>query len=90
MICQYGDWINIWFELNPVKDNKRGFDKMIGNVPELYEFSDGKESYNLTAILTFWFYFSNAMALPILALKNNEIKIYLEINTFDKCYSRFY
>jgi hypothetical protein len=83
---QYGDWMNIWFELNPVKNNKRGFDKMIGNVKELTDFSSGKKIYKVFVPLTFWFCFSNGLSLPIIALQNNEIKLYLEFNQFSHCH----
>merc|ERR1711871_45593 len=83
---QYGDWMNIWFELNPVKSNERGFNKMIGNVEELVSYSNGKESYQLFIPLTFWFCFSKGLSLPIVSLKYNEIKIYLEFNDFSSCY----
>lgn len=83
---QYGDWMNIWFELNPVKSNSRGFNKMIGNVKELTEFSNGKESYQLFIPLTFWFCFSKGLSLPIVSMQYNEIKIYLEFNDFSSCF----
>ncbi|VVU94898.1 Major capsid protein N-terminus [seawater metagenome] len=83
---QYGDWMNIWFELNPVKNNIKGFENMIGNVKELTNFTNGKKSYLVYVPLTFWFCFSNGLALPIIALQYNEIKLYLEFNEFNKCH----
>jgi hypothetical protein len=40
---QYGDWMNIWFELTRYRDVY----KMMGDVPEIYEFTAGKPSYSI-------------------------------------------
>ena len=33
----YGEWLNIWHELNLSQDKKDGYNKMICNIPELYD-----------------------------------------------------
>ena len=33
----YGEWLNIWHELNLSQDKKDGYNKMIGNITELYD-----------------------------------------------------
>ena len=81
---QYGDWMNIWNEL--VGTNNSGFDKMIGNIKELTDFTDGKEEYTLYIPLKFWFCGKSGLALPLINLYYHEVKITLELNDIEKVY----
>jgi hypothetical protein len=81
---QYGDWLNIWHELT-IADTKN-LNKILGNVKEVTEFSNGKKSYKLFIPLRFWFNRFPGLALPIIALQYNNIKINLELNDFNQCY----
>ncbi len=80
----YGDWLNIWSELT-VTENRRGLDKMIGNVPELTELTNGKGSYRLNIPLYFWFNRHNGLALPIIALQYTDVKIHIEFSRLEDC-----
>lgn len=82
----YSDWLNIWNELTIGYGNKRGYNNMIGNVKKLTEFSNGKDSYNLTIPINLWFTQESGLHLPITALNYHNVKIDIEFNTFDKCY----
>ena len=82
---QYGDWLNIWTELTTPISQRRGLDKMIGNLPELYENTNGKKGFLLYIPLMFWFCRNVNMALPIIALDNADIKINIEFNQLDDC-----
>ena len=33
----YGEWLHIWHELNLTSDQRDGYNKMIGNIPEIYD-----------------------------------------------------
>lgn len=81
----YGEWLNLWAELTQRKDDD-GIDKMIGNIPELYNFSNGKDSYTLYVPLQFWFCRASGLALPIVSLQYTDVKINVELNDFDKCH----
>lgn len=81
----YGDYLNIWSELTTSLAHKRGLDKMIGNVPELTEFSNGKKGYQLYVPLMFWFCRHPNLALPLVALENADVKINVEFNGLDDC-----
>lgn len=81
---QYGDWLNIWHELT-LKD-EQNVDKMIGDVEKLTSFTNGKDSYQLFIPLQFWFNRIAGLALPVVSLQYNHIKINLELNDFDKCH----
>ena len=79
----YGEWMNIWYELT-IKKQKR-IDMLIGDIKEITEFSDGKKSYKLTIPLNFWFCQSPGLALPILSLKDDDVKVNIEFRDFDQC-----
>ena len=81
----YGKWLNIWAELT----GKRWDDinKAIGNVPELFTYSSSKQSYELFIPLQFWFCRSSSLALPIMCLQYNDVKINLELADASACYN---
>jgi len=74
----YADWLQIWSELTNNNNNDRGLDIMIGNVPELTNFTNSKESYVLTIPLYFWFCKNYGLSLPIVALEFSDVKINVE------------
>jgi len=82
----YGEWLNIWSELLGSKDQDRGLDIMIGNVPELTNFTNGKDPYTLYIPLQFWFCRNSGLALPLVSLQYSEVKISVELNAADQCY----
>ena len=82
---QYGEWLHIWDEMTRVSE-ENGLDIMIGNVPALYEFSLGKPTYELYIPLRFWFCRNNGLALPIIALQYNEVKVAVEFRKARECY----
>jgi hypothetical protein len=81
----YGDWLNIWHELTVKKEKE--IDKMIGNIKELTDHTNGKKFYKLFIPLQFWFNRVAGLALPIVGLQYNHIKINLEIASFNKLYT---
>ena len=74
----YGDWLYIWSILSNDKNNNRSLDRMIGNVPELTEFSSNKDEYLLHIPLSFWFCKNPGLSLPIVALEFSDVKINVE------------
>jgi hypothetical protein len=80
---QYGDWLNIWYELTVPKN--KDLRKMLGDVKALTEFTNGKKSYKLFIPLQFWFNRITGLALPVISLQYNHVKLNLEINDFEKC-----
>jgi hypothetical protein len=79
---QYGEWLYIWHELTKTDIN---IDNMIGNIPELYDYSSSKDEYKLYIPLNFWFCKSYSNALPINAMQAYDIRINFELNEFEKC-----
>lgn len=75
---QYGDWLNIWYELTHVVGQERGYAKMIGDVSALTNVStENKPAYQLYIPLQFWFNRNNGLALPLIALQYHDVRITL-------------
>jgi hypothetical protein len=82
----FGDWLNIWYELTLSLGKKKGYNKMIGNVELLTDYSNGKQSYGLNIPLNFWFCQDTGIALPLIAMIHNDIKLHIEFNDFNLCF----
>jgi hypothetical protein len=84
----YGEWLNLWAELTGKMrgDLSRGYNIMIGNVPEMTNFSSSKNGYILYIPLQFWFCRSSGSALPLISLQYCDIKINVEFQDAEKCY----
>lgn len=83
----YGDWINIWNELTNRKSTLKSYNKMIGNISELTNYSQTKNSTILYIPLSFWFCLDTGLALPLIALVHNDIRINVQFNDINKCYN---
>lgn len=83
---QYGDWLNIWYELTNNYGKVSAYNKMIGNIELLTSFTNGKTSYGLNIPLNFWFCQDSGLALPLIAMIHNDIKLHVEFNDFNNTY----
>jgi hypothetical protein len=81
----YGDWLNVWHELTVTQE--KNIDQMLGDVRTLTEYSNGKRIYKLFIPLQFWFNRFAGLALPIVSLQYNHIKINIEIAPLRKLYT---
>lgn len=64
-------------------NQQRGYDIMIGNVPELYEFNDSQRLQNKLYIpLNFWFNKYVGNALPLLCLLYVDVELIIEMNNY--------
>lgn len=81
----YGEWLYIWSTLITRNINDNGLNKLIGNVPELIDFTNGKCEYTLYIPLQFWFCRITGSALPLVSLQYCDIKINVEFYPLDKC-----
>lgn len=80
----YGEWLNLMTDLFGPQD--RGIMNMLGDIPELTDFSGSKDAYTLYIPLKFWFCRSSGLALPLVSLQYSDVKINLELNDFENCY----
>jgi hypothetical protein len=82
----YGEWMHLFSSLVTRNIYDDGFNKMIGNVSELTDFSETKDEYILYVPLYFWFCRSPGQALPLVSLQFSSVKINIELFELDKCY----
>ena len=79
---QFGEYLNLWYELSETV-LKGTLDRLIGNISDLYDFSNGKDDYELIIPLKFWFCDNIGNSLPIIAINFNDIKINLAIEKIE-------
>jgi len=83
---QYGDWLNIWYELTHKVGQERGYAKMIGDVPELTEITTAAtRAYQMYTPLQFWFNRHNGLALPLIALQYHDVRVTLKFRDALQC-----
>jgi len=66
---------------------KKSYNKMIGNISELTNFTFSKPNSILYIPLSFWFCQDSGLALPLIALAHNDVKIHVEFNDINYCYN---
>jgi len=69
------DTLQIFRELTLPYDKERGYNKMIGNIPELTTLNQTHDAYTLYIPLKFFFDRNVGVALPLIALQYHEVKI---------------
>jgi hypothetical protein len=83
---QYGDWMNIWYELTKKDGHERGYDIMIGDIPELTTFDNSIKKGKLLYIpFYFWFCKHHGLSLPLVALQYQELKLTVKLRDFSDC-----
>ncbi len=82
---QWGDWLNIWYELSHKIGQERGYAKMIGDTPELKNLSLTKPETILYIPLQFWFNRNNGLALPLIALQYHDVRVTVYFRDANKC-----
>ena len=78
---QYSHWMYIWNELSLPIGKMDGYQEMIGADSDMTSFKDNK----IYIPLEFWFCRNIGLALPLIALQYHEVKINIEIESFDNC-----
>lgn len=73
---QFGEWLNIWYELSGNKYQSEIYDEMIGNVSELTTFDrTTKGAYTMYIPLQFWFCRKSGLSLPLIALQHQDVSL---------------
>lgn len=80
----YGEWMNIWAELTTRNIEDNSIDKLIGNIPELYQFTMSKDSYTLYVPIYLWFARHSGLGLPMIALQFTDVKINVKLRELDE------
>ena len=75
------DWLNIWHEINNIKNKKKGIDRLIGNLEELYTLNNTiKPRKTLFIPLRFWFCNNPGMNIPLIAMPYVDIKLSINLS----------
>ena len=98
----YSEWFHAYSELNYNEGKKKGYYKMIGNVPELYDPSNASGNcgqYQSTGYapsivnrklylpLIFWFNKYASMSFPLIAIQKTEININITLRKLQQLYT---
>ena len=81
----WGQWYDLWYELTHTVDQERGYNKMVGDVPELTAVLNGTQAYTVYVPLQFWFNRNTGLALPLIALQYHEVRFNIEFNSLADC-----
>lgn len=88
---QYGTWLDVFYELTHSYAQERGYNAMIGDVPELTalsapDMSTGvtKQPYTMFIPLQFWFCRNTGLALPLIALQYHEVRLTFEFTAAER------
>ena len=77
---QYGDWLNVWYELTRNTDHDRGYAQMIGDVDTLKSIGHSSApEYTMYVPLQFWFNRNNGLALPLIALQYHDVRVTMKL-----------
>ena len=85
---QYGKWMDIWSELNLSNSQVSGYGNMVGKNFTQSSWQPYDASYEpgskIFVPLLFWFCKNPGLAIPLIALQFHEIRIKMQLNTFQK------
>ena len=79
----YGEWLDIWGELNVGVNHRDGYDFMVHNKDSGFT-SNATNKLTLYVPLRFWFNRNPGLALPLIALQYHEVKINVEVENITK------
>jgi len=95
---QYGDWLEIWSQLSVPAGKMLGYREMIGqDPPGVLGLNSGLQRDRKTVLpgrtifipLQFWFCRNIGLALPLISLQYNEVKIRMELRKSSELISSF-
>ena len=75
---QYGDWLNIWYELTHKVGQERGYNRMVGNVPANTDLALSHDAYTLNVPLQFFNCRHDGLGIHLIALQYHEVRITFE------------
>jgi hypothetical protein len=77
---QYGQWMYIWSELTSTYEQKETLTSLVGR-NEVHTYSTSTGSLTLNIPFYFWFCKNSGVALPLIALQNQEVRIWIQFRT---------
>lgn len=82
---QYGDWMNIWYELTRNPGQDRGYAKLVGDSEEFTRLDATKRQLQLFVPLQLFHCRNDGLALPLIALQYHEVRIDFEFKPATSC-----
>ena len=79
----YGEWMDIWGELNVDKEHRDTYNEMVGHDADATA-DNASHARTLYIPLRFWFNRNPGLALPLIALQYHEVKISVELEDANK------
>jgi len=79
----YGEWMDIWGELNVDKEHRDAYNEMVGHDADATA-DNASFARTLYVPLRFWFNRNPGLALPLIALQYHEVKISVELENANK------
>jgi len=80
----YSDWINIWYELNNIKNKSKGQNRLIGNLKDLSTLNNSIKPEKILYIpLRFWFCNIQGFNIPLIAMPYVDIKLNVKLEELD-------
>ena len=78
----FGVWLDIWYELTHSTGLERGYNALIGDVPELTTLVPASQGIsggvNVYTPFQFWFCRNYGLSLPLIALQYHDVRINIE------------
>jgi len=80
---QYGVWLEIWSELTVPLNKRDGYNSMVGRNNNPINFDNNQELL-LYIPLQFWFCRNIGLALPLIAIQNQDVRINLTLRNYSE------
>jgi len=77
-----GEWLELWSQLTLPTEKQNTYNNMIGHVGSVINESSTINEYRLYIPFQFWFCKDIGLALPLVALTNNDVKIQIKLKPF--------
>lgn len=75
-------WMYLDYKLNKQKNQERGHNMMIGNIPDLYSYNNSpKYKHKLYVPIQFWFCKNISQSLPMISLQHSEVTFNVKLKT---------
>jgi hypothetical protein len=82
---QYGEWLDIWLEMNLNNKISNTYDKLIGNLPEAINLSTDNKTVELFIPLQFWFCSDCGLSLPLASIYDSDIEFKFKFKKASEC-----
>ena len=82
---QYGNWMNVWYEVTRNVGQDRGYAKLVGDSQEFTDLSATKPQLQLFVPLQLFHCRNDGLALPLIALQYHEVRVDFEFNPLAQC-----